>query len=80
MVLLCRFLNWDHRVEVIDDVARTPKLGFDAAGNAVAVWRQGGGQWAGRFTPTGGWSEAERIDDETGLAGRFLFLLVGRLY
>jgi hypothetical protein len=48
-----------------------PQVGFDAAGNALAVWAQEDGPfysiWSNRYTAGVGWGKAERI--ETGDAG-----------
>jgi len=47
---------------------------MDANGNAVAVWQQADGErfniWSNRYTPSGGWGEAEQIEDNTGNATR----------
>ena len=54
--------------------ARSPEVAMDANGNAVAVWQQADGErfniWSNRYTPSGGWGEAEQIEDNTGNATR----------
>ena len=46
--------------------ALTPRLAFDRAGNAIAVWQQAEGArsdiWANRFTAGSGWGSAVRIE------------------
>ncbi len=54
--------------------AFNPQLAFDPSGNALAVWHQSAGMrndiWANRYTPSGGWGTAERIEtDDSGGAG-----------
>jgi hypothetical protein len=48
------------------DYALRPQVAMDPGGNAVAVWFQFGGTtediWSNRYTPDGGWGEAERIE------------------
>ena len=48
--------------------ALVPQVALDPNGNAVAVWHQMTGGfsiiWANRFTPTGGWGAAERIESD----------------
>ena len=51
--------------------AQAPSLSVNAAGEAVAVWMQGGGGaglniWANRYTPGSGWGVAQRISDGQG--------------
>jgi hypothetical protein len=53
-------------------IAQGPQVALDPNGNAIAVWQQfdgtGDNIWANRFTPSGGWSVAERIEPDN--AGR----------
>lgn len=48
--------------------AGAPQVELDPQGNAVAVWHQSNGSrsdiWANRYTPSGDWGEAERIERE----------------
>lgn len=48
--------------------ARAPQVAVDPQGDAVAVWHQSNGArsdiWANRYTPSGDWGEAERIEGE----------------
>jgi hypothetical protein len=50
--------------------AGRPRVAVDPLGNAVAVWIQRDGSrpdvWANRFTPQGGWGNAERIETDDG--------------
>ena len=52
--------------------AYSPQVSIDSEGNAIAVWSQYDGTryniWANRFTPTSGWSSAEKIEDDSGNA------------
>ena len=45
-----------------------PKIAFDSLGNAIAVWEQSDGTsrniWVNRFTPTSGWINAEKIEND----------------
>ncbi len=56
------------RIEVDAGSALDQQVALDPNGNAVAVWSQFDGMrdniWANRFTPTAGWSLAERIEAE----------------
>ncbi len=50
---------------------RLPDVAMDPDGNAIAVWQQADDGrhdiWANRFTPSGGWHDAELIEtDDTG--------------
>jgi hypothetical protein len=50
---------------------RDPRVAVDSSGDAVSVWRQSGTTgdriWSNRYTPSGGWGSAQRIDsDHTG--------------
>jgi hypothetical protein len=54
--------------------ARNARLAIDPNGNALAVWQQSDGVryniWSNRYTPSGGWGMAERIEgDNAGDAG-----------
>lgn len=68
--------NWATAVRVDgDDAGSTyePQVAIDPAGNAIAVWAQydltRDNIWASRFTPSGGWGVATRIEtDNTGNA------------
>jgi hypothetical protein len=42
-----------------------PQLGFDGAGNALAVWDRAEGTSAARYTVAGGWTREERIVQDT---------------
>jgi hypothetical protein len=51
----------------IDDLSiftdgRTPKVGIDASGNAVALWGQGRHIWSARYLAGSGWLAATDID------------------
>ena len=55
--------------------ARYPRVAVDDSGNAIAVWQQGGpgfldprSIWASRYTPATGWSLAEVLETEDGIA------------
>lgn len=55
--------------------ARYPRVAVDPTGNAIAVWQQAGpgfldprSIWASRYTPATGWSLAEVLDTEDGVA------------
>jgi predicted enzyme related to lactoylglutathione lyase len=48
--------------------ALRPQVAIDSSGNALAVWSQDDGArlniWANRYTPTGGWGIAERVETD----------------
>jgi hypothetical protein len=52
-------LRIDDQVTVL---ARAPQVGLDAAGNAVAIWSQGGHLWSNQATAATGWGGAADID------------------
>ena len=64
-------IGWD----VADQVAvgfsgevRSPKVGIDDQGNAIALWEQGGyhhSLWSNRCTPSSGWGEPELVSAES---------------
>jgi hypothetical protein len=68
--------GWDaaQRIENNDEGdAEAPQVVMDAQGNAVTVWShsdRGRTQiWSNRFTPSGGWGDAQRIENnDEGLA------------
>lgn len=66
--------NWVGEVNIESGTgdAQMPQVAIDSAGNAIAVWHQyDGSHWniyANRFTPSGGWVEAETIESGTGNA------------
>lgn len=41
---------------------RTPQVGIDASGNAVAVWGQGSHIWSARYLAGTGWQAPTNID------------------
>lgn len=52
--------TWGTAVKIHDD-GIAPAVAVDPGGNAVAVWTQPSGFWSSRYTPSDGWSPAERI-------------------
>src|SRR5205809_7154555 len=81
VILLLFFLNensyaqrqWAGAVLIETDNAGDavfPDIGMDAAGNAIAVWRQWDGVssniWANRYTAGSGWGVATLIETGTG--------------
>jgi hypothetical protein len=61
--------NWEEAepIESLDEGdASRPQVAMDPEGNAVAVWSQFDGMnddiWSNRYTPSGGWDLAERIE------------------
>jgi hypothetical protein len=62
--------GWEgpQQVETNSSNASNARIAFDSAGNALAVWVQNNGgihnSWANRYTPTGGWQSAQRIDND----------------
>jgi hypothetical protein len=56
------------RIEIHDDDARFPQVAVDPQGNATAVWGDWDGirqnAWSNRYTPSGGWGTAARIEDD----------------
>lgn len=72
--VMCRYWRTAELIETDDAAdATSPQVAFDGAGNAVAVWRQGGGTrnnkvWSNTWSPGSGWGTAELIEtDESGL-------------
>lgn len=62
---------WGTPVRIdVSDVGSTyePQVAVDPVGNAIAVWAQWDGTrdniWASRFTPSGGWGIATRIETD----------------
>ncbi|HEV7609219.1 MAG TPA: hypothetical protein VGO61_17895 [Steroidobacteraceae bacterium] len=48
--------------------ATAPQIGYDAAGNGIAIWSQGNDVFANRYDATAGWGTAAAIDNVTGAA------------
>ncbi len=49
-------------IETNDLTAGSPQIAIDSAGNAIAVWPQGGDIWANRYVAGTGWGTAELIE------------------
>ena len=65
--------GWDtaERIELTNSgSAAKPQVALDASGSGLAVWEQSDGArsdiWSNRYTPSGGWGTAERIEVEDG--------------
>ena len=55
-------------LETDNSTANGPRVVVDAAGNAIAVWAQGGDVWTNRFMPGNGWGIAAAIDTYDAIA------------
>jgi hypothetical protein len=63
----------------VDLYAGSPRVGFDADGNALAVWTQtngatGGSIWSSRFVPGSGWDTPVLVETEPGDVAGFVEL------